>query len=344
MKKSILILFIALFLYSCTQEKKRTKLNSKIELSDKTRNIVSKIIEYGEITGQAVGYSGMKPKQWDNFTSLRKNASEQELLRLTEHTNPVVKCYAFDLLVNTRNKNSFNILKKHLQDTTYVSVQYGCIGSMIRVNDYYIKSMSSPNPNNEYLTESNKKTLDSLLLFTPNLMSDSKNELLETIEPKEKYYNRIRELALKQNKSAIVAISRYQKEKDIQLINNLLENTNTDIQLYGLKAVKNFPNNKSFEIIKEIHLREIKRPTGYNYQMLRELYQSIVSFKDKKSKELLKKTIIESSGSTKEYHFEFIWLALKKYPNDIYNGIIEQLNYTEKDIKDLESEWDWQLQ
>ncbi|WP_204346660.1 hypothetical protein [Psychroserpens algicola] len=343
-KTSVLISIIFLILCSCSQEKKETEFAQTNELSQKTQDIVSDLIEYGEITGSAVGYSGGKPKQWDNFTDLKKNATDQELLLLTEHPNPVVKCYAFDLLVKKRNKSSFNILKKNLKDTTSVSTQYGCIGSMTRVNDYFIESISRPYPDNEYLTKSDKKTLDSLILFTPDLISDNKNRLLERIEPNEKYYDRIRELALKENNSAIIAISKYHRESDIDFINQLLEDTNKNIQRNGLKAVKNFPNEDSFKRIIEIHSREINNSGGYNYSMLRELYQGIVSYKDIKSRQLLEKTINESDGSTKEYHSEFIWLALKKYPNEIYNGIIDKLNYTKDEIAGLESEWSWQLE
>ena len=263
---------------------------------------------------------------------------------MTEHPNPIVKCYAYDLLVNERNENCFNILKKNLKDTTSVSTQFGCIGRMTRVNDYFIQSILRPNPTKEYITESDKNTLDSLILFTPNLISNYKNGLLERIEPQENYYNRIRELALKENKSAIIAISKYKKESDIELINRLLENTDTNVQYYGLKAVKNFPNEKSFEKIKEIHSVEIKKSTSFNYSMLRELYQSIVSFKNESSRELLEKTINETTNYTQQYHYEFIWLALKKYPNEMYNGIVEKLNYTESEISDLESEWSWQIE
>ena len=156
-KTLVLISIIFLILCSCSQEKKKTEFAQTNELSQKTQNIVSDLIEYGEITGRAVGIAGTKPKQWDNFTDLKKNATNQELLILTKHPNPVVKCYAFDILVKKRNKNSFNILKKNLKDTTYVSTQYGCIGSMTRVNDYFIESMSSPYSDNEYLTKSDIK-------------------------------------------------------------------------------------------------------------------------------------------------------------------------------------------
>ena len=343
-KTSVLISIFFQILCSCSQENKKIEFTHTNELSQKTKVIVSELIDYGEITGRAVGEAGTKPKQWDNFTDLKKNATEQELLLLTEHPNPVVKCYAFDLLVSKRNKNSFNILKENLTDTTSVSTQYGCIGSMTTVNDYFIESMLRPYPNNEYLTESDKRTLDSLILFTPNLISNYKNRLLERIEPKEKYYDKIRELALKGNNSAIIAISKYQKENDIELINNLLQNKDTDIQFYGLKAVKNFPNDNSFEYIKKIHSVEIKKPTSFNYPMLRELYQSIVNYKNENSLNLLEKTINESDGYTKKYHSKFIWLALKKYPNDIYNGIVEQLGYTQSEIADLEIEWSWQIE
>lgn len=347
-KKSILFVSLFIILNSCSPNKKQTKfiseISPKIELSDSTKNIVNAIIDYGEITGSAIGYAGRQPKQWNNFKKLQEDVSEKEIVALTEHTNPVVKCYAFNVLVYKRNKNSFNILKKNLQDTTSVSCQYGCMVSTVKVNDYFIESILRPNPDEAYLTKSDKKTLDSLILYTPNLISNYKNNLLEDIKPEEKYYHRIKELALKNNNAAILAISKYQRKSDIELINLLLENTDTDIQYYGLKAVKNFPNEKSFEKIKTIHALEIKKTTHYNYIMLRELYQAIVSFKNDKSKELLEKTIKESGSYTKKYHSEFIWLALKKNPDEVYNGIHDLLNYSKKEITYLENEFSWQLQ
>lgn len=343
-KSSIFIILISLIFNSCLEEKEDIEFVHINELSKKTKNVVSDLIEYGVITGRAVGGAGTKPKQWDNFKDLRENATNPELLLLTEHPHPVVKCYAFDLLVNKRNENCFNILKDNLIDTTSVFTQFGCIGRRTRVNDYFIQSILSPNHGNEYLIESEKNTLDSLILFTPNLISSYKNGLIERIEPKEKYYSRIRELALKENNSAIIAISKYQKESDIEFINHLLENTDTDIQYYGLKAAKNFPNDISFAKIKEIHSVEIKKPTSFDYAMLRELYQSIVSFKNINSRELLEKTINETTNYTQQYHYEFIWLALKKHPSETYDGIIDKLQYTEEEIADLEDEWSWQIE
>ena len=44
---------------------------------------------------EGVGVSGMRPGQWNNFEELKKYASVDELLALTNHKNGVVRCYSF---------------------------------------------------------------------------------------------------------------------------------------------------------------------------------------------------------------------------------------------------------
>ena len=47
--------------------------------------------------------AGIKPKQYENFEELKKNASKQELLTLTNHSNGVVRCYSFWALASNKN-------------------------------------------------------------------------------------------------------------------------------------------------------------------------------------------------------------------------------------------------
>lgn len=337
MAKTLILILILLILCSCSKKEKETEFSEPYKLSRKTKDIINNLIEYGEITGKAIGYSGKTSKQWSNFIDLKENTNNQDLRMLTLHSNSVVKCYAYDILIENNDKNKFSILKTNLKDSNFVTTQYGCSENKIRVNDYLIESFLKGNKKNT--TKSDKKILDSLIIFTPDLICDYKKYLLEYIAPKQGYYNRIKELAAKGNQYSIIALSKYQKESDIDLINKLLLNKDSKTQKKGLLALKNFPNNSSFKIIKKIHSEEIIRQKKAYYSILNELYESIVSYKDKKSRNLLEKTITKSNPSLRKKHFECIWLALKKNPNPIYNGIIKQLNYTKKEIKNLENKW-----
>lgn len=336
---AFLITFLIL-LSSCNFKKEKIEFKNEGKLSVKIQTVISNIIEYGEITGPFVGISGSKPKQWDNFIELKKNATESELLTLMEHPNPIVKCYSFDILVKKKNENCFKILKTNFKDSTTVYTQFGCIGNQTRVNDYLISSMFFPLPLKEKDNNLHKKELDSLILFSKNLTLDYKSQLLEKIEPKKEFYAKIKELALSENYSAVVALSKFKKIEDIQIINRLLRNKETEIQYYGLMSVKNFTNKAFFENVTKIHQQEIEKKTGFDYSVVRLLYQAIVSYKNLESRNLLEETIKNTDGYQKDFHYENIWRALKGNPNEIYNGIIEKLNYSEYDLKELEYEWE----
>lgn len=60
-----------------------------------TQQIVSKIEKVNQLMGSAVYFEGTRPKQYDNFEALQAKATKDELMQLTDHSNGVVRCYAF---------------------------------------------------------------------------------------------------------------------------------------------------------------------------------------------------------------------------------------------------------
>ena len=333
---SLLILFT-----SCNFKKEKNDFIfiNEGKLSSKTQAIISNIIETGEITGPFVGALGTKPKQWDNFIELKKNATNSELLALMEHPNPVVKCYSYDVLVKQKNEKSFEILKNSLNDSTTVYTQYGCIGDKTRVNDYLINSLFYKFSLKNDSLRNQKKELDSLIIFSNNLTLNYKNTLLEKIKPVEKFYSQLRKLALSGENSAIIALSRFKKKENLSLIIKLLNDQKTEIQTCGLKSVINHPDEVLFNEVRKIHQQELNKKTGFDYVIIRILYETIVSFKNLESRKLLEKSIRKTEGFQKDVHFENIWKSLKNNPDKIYNGIIEKLNFSDYELYNLEYEW-----
>jgi len=339
MKKGIiLIVFFSILLYSCNSPKIEFKYSDK--LSHGTKKVIDRLIEYGEVTGSMVGEAGIKPKQWDNFLEFRKKVTDEELLLLVEHPHPVIKCYSFDLLIRKQHENTFDILKSSLSDSSAVYTQYGCIGSRSQVNDYFITSILNFGPKNKYITDEQKNKLDSLILFQPNIISEYKNGFLETVKPKKENYNRIRNLALDGNKSAVIGLAKFQKIDDFKLIDTLLHHEYYSIQEFGLRAVKNYPDKVFWNSIKNIHLKQIKKSGSFNYRLIKELYQVLVQYKNPESRELIELTLNEATETAMKYHKEYIWVALKKYPNKMYNGIVEKMDLSEYELNNLEYEWD----
>ena len=329
MKIAITIIFFLISQFSYSQE-----------ISKRIQKIVDKIEEDNMYMSSAVGYGGERPKQWDRFEELKKKATDEELIILTNHKSPAVKCYSFQALAERKNPKTFEILLNHLKDTEMVETFQGCIVSGQSVGDFFLDVVK---PNyislSAYkLNEIQKNTVDSILLFDEEVKLVAKSYLLESINPKEIYYDRIKEIYERENnKSALIAISKFQKQEDKGMIAKWLSKEKTNDQYYGLRAVRNFPDSYFFPFIKKIQQQEIIKPTGFNYPLIRMLYLTTVQYKDKKSRELIENTLNNAKKSTLKYHSEYIWLALTKYPDPIYSGIVDTIEIS--DFKKSEFEY-----
>lgn len=344
MKNNFMLPALMMLIFiSCKQEINGNFYSNNPDISSRVKHIANKIDQYGTLTGSAVGYSARKPEQWDNFMDLKNTASDQELIVLTNHPSTVVRCYAFDLLRKKRHKKVLEILKNHLKDTSFVFTQFGCIGGGSRVSDYMLRSVNPFSGENIYITDLERKEIDSLIIFDNNISNNYKDQILEDINPEPKLYKKIKELAESGNKSAIVGLAKFNRKEDIELIKSLLKNKRTDIQTFGLKAIINYPSAQFLSDLKEIQSKEIKKTGSFDYILMRYLYQAIVQYKNETSREIIENSITSVTESAKTYHYEYIWLALRMYPHPKYNGLIDKLKLTDYDIKNLEIDWDWEI-
>ena len=338
-KKIAYLISLLILLTSCNFKKKKNDFINEGKLSAETKSIVSELIKYGKVTSPYIGDPPSESVQWENFTEFKKNVTEEELILLMEHPNPVIKCYSYDILVKQKNEKSFKILKNSLKDSTTVYTQNGCIGDETRVNDYLINSLFYKYSLRNDSLKNQKKELDSLIIFSENLTLNYKNTLFEKIKPQEKFYYQLRKLALSGENSAVIALSRFKKKENLSFIIKLLNDKKTEIQTCGLKSVINHPDEVLFNEVRKIHQQELNKKTGFDYIIIRVLYEAIVSFKNLESRKLLEKSITKTEDFQKNVHFENIWKALKNNPDKIYNGILEKLNFSDYELYNLEYEW-----
>lgn len=325
MKRTKIILFILLFPTIIFAQNEN-------EISKPVNKIVNKIAKEDILMGSAVYYSGMKPEQYTNFEKLKEEATRNELVQLTNNENGVVRCYSFWALAYIDNSDTIiNILKEHLNDTTIVETQFGCIGSATRVGDFFLNIMTPQyvDLNVRKLSETERKEIDNLLLYTKNSLN-SKSKLLTNIEPSEENYNRIRQIAITENNpTAILALSKYQKQQDIYLIKELL--ANEENEYWGVRCIINFPDSTFKNDLERIQQREIIKSGGYDYPLYRVLYKAIVQYKDEWSLNVIQATLSNSHKNALGYHKKYIWLAIKKFPNPIYDEIFKSI-----ELKDFE--------
>lgn len=313
-------LLIAFFQLSCSGK-------NSTEISEETNLIVKKIEKINVLMGSAVGYGGNIPEQYENFEALKKTASKEELLQLTNHSNAVVRCYSFWALGNHKNFDLFSLVKNHIKDDALIKTQFGCLLSTEKVGDFFIKLVTPNYIDDEVkkLNEKELKSLDSLLVYKENNL-DSRFRAIEKAEPTELLYQKVRELVTKfNNQSALVTLSKYKNPNDIELI---LNNRDKDLEddaesgyFYTYKAIQNFPDQHFLPFL-EKRLKETLDNDHFSNEWA-EMYAGIATYKNKQAVELLKIPFTKvQHQNIKEYHIKFVYEAILANSFSLYNDLL----------------------
>ncbi len=321
----------------------------------------------GSYKESTVGIAAIKPFQYYRYEILESISSTKKLQSLyLNHSSPAVKCYAFKALLNKTGIDHFELLKIGMADEREIPTHRGCFFGSSKVGDILI------NEAREHLKSKDARVLDSLILYSPNGL-DEKKSLLIRIEPKEKYYPQILNLAKNpSHPEAIVALSRFQKLKDTNIIN--LANSNSSNLYYYLLAIQHFPL-PSFEMdlldIQEQSLSEsiwlppIETMTLYqsliriNSPVIKDHLLSVIiahdtlsnldSHLDGLSSSNMDETlgILELSDSLRKlksnmyYHNEAIYRALTEFENPYYQELLPQVRIEDWQKREFQREIEW---
>ena len=321
MNKFILRISLIVFLaFGCSGK-------TSSEISNETNLIVKKIEKINILMGSAVGSAGIKPKQYENFEELKKNASKQELLTLINHSNGVVRCYSFWALASNKNTNLFSIVKDHITDSIAVKTQFGCIGSIEKVGDFFINLVNPKYENTDVrqLSQTEFNKLQSLLINKENNLYAG-YDAIENAVPTEYLYPKVREMVVKHhNQSALITLSKYKNPKDIELI---LKNRHQDLNddgesgyFYTFRAIQNFPDSHFFPFL-EKRLYETLDNDHFSNEWF-ELYSAIAAYKNQKSLDLLKVPFTKvKHQNIKEYHIKFVYEAILANKCELYDDLL----------------------
>ncbi|HEY8894644.1 MAG TPA: hypothetical protein VIM79_07505 [Niastella sp.] len=292
--------------------------------------LVADITKTNVLMGGAVGIDGRRPEQWDRFDLLRTKASDQELIALTDDTNAVVRCYAFQALAEKNYVDVYPIVICHLSDTATVRTINGCLIGSKKAGDLMLDGVYSKcgQDGNRHLNTDQREVVDSLLIYGNDNRLDKRNMVLSRIEPAKRYYVGVRRLAtVEKNKEAVVALSKYRKKSDIPIIKEFLNDPHS--QKFGFAAVKNFPDPSFYPYLEKALKDEIKNDKENDVQ---ELYYAIVQYKNKASRELLKFALSEAKDMKYIHHSDYLSQALREYPAPIYEGLVKPI-YTGRPLR-----------
>lgn len=287
-------------------------------LREEIYEIVEKIAEVNIVMDKAVGYSGERPEQYDNFIELKTKATRDELIGLTDHENPTVRCYAFWALTDDNTVEILPIIISHINDNEYVTAQFGCIGYSERVGDFFIRIAK--------LSPGQLAELDRILINTPNELY-ARAAAIDRAEPSKDLYARLRELYIRTNdQTALVKLAQYQKEQDIELILSNREESKFEEGgfFYTYRAISYFPHPAFLPLLEE-NLRKTLDNTHYSSEW-KELYRAIARYQNHKALELLRVPLTQViHANIRKYHIDFMFAALGEFKAPIYIELLWQL-------------------
>ena len=310
--------------------------NLDMEISSEVKMLVDSIASENVLMSSAVGFTAIKPDQYKRFEKLQEIVTVFELIKLTNHQNGVVRCYAFWDLASKDTASIFQIVIDHLEDNEVIETQFGCIGGAERVGDFFVNVVTPDRIDNSVykLTSVQSKTIDSLLLHSDNKSLYAKYELLSKIEPTESNYQRIREIAINEKiPQSIVALSKYRKQQDIPIIEDLLKDSETEY--WGFRCVQYFPDTVFFKYLINWHSKTIDLKTGFNSPKFRVFYKALVQYETEQSKQIMLQSIRDTKRYGKKLHNKYVMIALLKYPNYYFDEVRLYLKVDRLDLEEI---------
>lgn len=268
-----------------------------------TKKIIKEIAKNNYVAPYPDGFMHDVTLQYKLYQQLKETATTEELIKYTDDKRPIVRTYAIKCLDDRKYDKLFQIAVAHIHDNKKVKAA-GHRSRDVYVGDFFVGIQN--------ISESERKQLDSIILYTANKLFYL-NGLLSEIEPNENQYERIRYLADK-NEFSVIALAKFKKESDIEFIANQILNNS----YFTIEAIEIFPA----EPFKKTLLK--LREHGYNYYGT-EL--AVAVYKDKFSVDYF----YQSLNSVKENDFQrkqrskYIFEAISKYRDTIFTNLFFKL-------------------
>lgn len=295
------------------------------ELSKEEDLLLTSIAAYEVVRGDTTGKLLRLWSERESFLAQSKNMSVAKLLELTRHEKPIIRCRAFDALIDEYEGDALSIVQEHLPDTAWVhSSPRSCLDTKERAGDYFVEVYQW-----KYLLandSSRNSKLDSVLIFQPNKLR-SRYMAMHRAARAGKYYDRIREIVLEGDfrETGLTVLAKFRKEQDIDVILNWnlvkaadKEKTNT----YTFYAISIFPH-PAFSLFLRQNMKKaiLTKPD----MSCRGLYLAVANYNNKASHDLLLLPFQITDKSIRGEHLQTLSSVLKENSDPIYNDLRSRL-------------------
>ena len=262
---------------------------------------------------------------------LNDNCSKDELLKLMNFENPLVRVRAFRAIVNRNEHDYFPILLNHLDDTTKVVWWYfDDAADKFMVSDLMIRKVESAKKLNQHQKDS---LID--IVLTKHSYLRTATQMIRDIEPNEKYYPIIRQASQKELSSChdlnnTYALAKFKKPEDIPLIKkNFSEYTDNPFcnNIY-FKSIEVFPDTAFFPLLTKYFDEIIKKQKQKYSDDIKYYCRAVAQYQNQKSLDILVALIKQETYPNSwylKYNQQHVFKAIHKYKSPIYDSLYNAL-------------------
>jgi hypothetical protein len=262
-------------------------------------------LSQGEIESPNLNMMGREPipsQQYRRYETLKDSATLEELAQLTNHSSAVVCCYAFDALSERKAPNFFQLVQSHLTDSANIRVHFFDVVSYVKVSDYLKKGALC--------------------------------HYFETSVPEEAQYSVVRDFATtKEVPEAIIALARFRKAGDEEVIISYFDDAR--LRVLAATASREFPSARLFPKLSQLHRQELSRDLP-SLLFCVPLYEALVQYKVPETLSMLSTSLTEPQEFAASIHKVSIYVALTKYPDKFYQGIIDHIKLSPEEKKGVD--------
>jgi hypothetical protein len=280
-------------------------------------------------------------------SALRNMATDAELARLGKSEHPIIRAAAFREMLERKSFNHFDIIINHLKDTALVFTDAGEFGIWDRtVSDDILQEA------NWKTQEAKDKTVEQVL--TKHNYLRSAYIILDRLEPQEKYYPFIKDMATRPRRLdpyegyelgfgdieyALYGLAKFKKKSDVEVIKKKLMGHVWRLSDVSFRLMKEFPDTTYFDVLQIYHRRQFykfsgNRPDGFSGVVAdraapEDFIQALVIQQSDKSAKLLDTMLnrlpLQSCMPDKENIINKIVTAIWEHPCFAYTRLREKI-------------------
>lgn len=192
--------------------------------------------------------------------------TDKELNRLSQSEHPVLRATAFAEMHDRKTSNYFDIMMGHLDDTAQILMDAGEFGIWSKtVSDYILQEAFTWETD-----QARNRTINEVL--TKHNYLRSAYTILWQLEPQEKYYTYIKDMAIRprhldrygegyelgfeDKEYAFYGLAKFKKKEDIKILKNQMMRHPWRLSYRSFRLMTEFPDTAYFEVLHEYYYRQ----------------------------------------------------------------------------------------